>query len=501
MGGRGSGGPDDLGADPPLLPGEVRLRAGVGAVAVTARGALINLLALGGGIVLARLLLPRDFGVVAVGMTIVTLAYVLSDAGIGAAMIRSHTAPSRRDLEAILAFQLAGTILLGLLVAVVAMPFGKVGQVTAMMCLSLPLAAFRTPYSVLLERRLSFRPVAIVEVVEVAAYYAWAIPTVIAGWGVWGLATAVVVRAAVGSALMIAVAPAGILRPRFSWARTRPLLGFGLRVQGVGGLSVARDQALNLGTGALAGLSVLGLWTVARRLVQPGFVLFASLSRVSYPAMSRLVAAGEETRPIIERTARLAAAGSGLLIVPLVASSPALVPALMGSAWEEAAKILPFAGLGLMIAGPLSVAASGYLWAVGDAATPLRAAAADAVTWCAVSLPLVPLIGAPALGVGWLAAAVAQAAVFERALQLRTGGGVAAALAVPTATAALAAGVGWLASSSDAPDAVAAALGAGIGEALYLGGLLIVERELVIELMRTTATALRASLAHPSDAA
>jgi len=478
-----------------LTPREIRQRAGAGVVAVAARGVFVNVLSLAGGIVLARLLLPRDFGVVAVGSTVVMLAYFLADAGVGATMIRDPTAPSRRDLEALLAFQLSATTILAALIAAIAWPFGEVGQVTALMCISLPFAALRTPVVVLLERRLSYRPIALVEISEVGLYYAWAIATVIAGWGVWGLASAAVLQAATGSMLMTSVCPERIVRPRFSWSRTRRLLGFGLRFQAVGGVIFARDQALNVGTALFAGVSVLGLWTVARRLLEAPFVLLAALWRISYPAMSRLLSAGELPRPIIERSVRLVAAGLGVLLVPLVGSAPALVPVLLGGAWTEAASVLPWAALGLMISGPISVAASGYLWAVGDARTPLRAAALDAFFWCAVSLPLVPLIGVSALGVGWLAGALAQSALLERTIARRTHAAIRRHLIVPTAVAVVATAAGWTVSSAKGENFASAAVGAVLAEALYIGGLLLLTRGLLGELINATGRALRASVA------
>jgi peptidoglycan biosynthesis protein MviN/MurJ (putative lipid II flippase) len=88
----------------------------------------------------------------------------------------------------------------------------------------------------------------------------------------------------------------------------------------------------------------------------------------------------------------------------------------------------------------------GYLWAAGDARTPLRANVAAAVVWIAVALPLLPLVGVAALAIGWLAAALTDASVLligaaalgvRRTLLLRP-------IAVPVAAASVAAAVGWL---------------------------------------------------------
>ena len=63
-------------------------------------------LGLVGLLVLARMLSPTDFGVVAFGTTFVTFANFLADGGIGNALIRRVEPPERADLKALLGFQL-----------------------------------------------------------------------------------------------------------------------------------------------------------------------------------------------------------------------------------------------------------------------------------------------------------------------------------------------------------------------------------------------------------
>ena len=94
-----------------------------------------DLLALAGNIVLAHLLLPRDFGAVAFGTTLVTVAGVLSDGGIGVALIRRREDPSLEDLRALLGIQLAASCALATVTVVVGSLFGRVGLITAVMAL------------------------------------------------------------------------------------------------------------------------------------------------------------------------------------------------------------------------------------------------------------------------------------------------------------------------------------------------------------------------------
>jgi O-antigen/teichoic acid export membrane protein len=476
-------------------PGEIGRLAGAGAVVVASRAIATAILAVAGNIVLARLLVPEDFGAVAIGMSVVLLARFFADAGIGANLIRRQEPVQRIDLETLLGVQLLVTIGLAVVVSAAAWPWGTTGSVIALMLVSLPITALQSPAAVIFERRLSYRPIALVEVSESFAHYGWAIATVAAGWGVWGLASAVVVRAVVGTAVLWSLSDVRVLRPRFSWRRIRGLLPFGVRYQLFGIALLVRDQALNVGIAAIGGLAILGLWTIARRFLQIPFLLFTSLWRVSFPAMSRLVNAGEPPGPIIERGVGLVAVATGLLLAPLVGAGPALVPAVLGDRWADAATVLPWAGLGLMIGGPVSVATAGFLWAIGDASTPLKAVAYHGAAWITVTFALMPMIGLTAVGVGWLAAGVVDAVVLGRGARRHAQIRISPTLLLPTGVAVASAAVGWILSSSADATWTSALLCAGVSEFLYVSGLFLLGRHSLAETFAVTGRAIRASLA------
>lgn len=421
---------------------DIKQRAATGAALVAARGLSTQLLALAGNIVLARLLVPDELGAVAFGTTIVSLGAFFADAGMGAAMIRGRATPSRPELEALLGLQLSIAATLTLLIVVGSLPFGHLGQVTALMALAIPLMTLRTPGFVLLERELAYRPIVTIEFIESAVFYAWAITAVAAGWGVWGLATAIIARSALGSGLMMSKTPDGVVRPHWDWSRIRPLLGFGARFQAVGVVNIVRDLGLNLGTVVIAGVSTLGLWNLAYRVMSLPYLLFSTLWRVSYPAMARLLAAGEPARPMIERWTGLGAVATGLVLAPLAGSATAFVPAVFGSQWTDTASVIPYASAGLMIGGPISVATGGYLYAVGDAATPLRGAIAHTIVWLVIALAMLPVLGVAAIGIGWGAGSVVDAIVLGRSAVVHTQARIAGLLVFPAIGAWLGAAAG-----------------------------------------------------------
>ena len=289
----------DLARSPSIEPGattraELSRRASGGVFIIATRGLLILFVGFGGTVILARLLTPHDFGVVAIGTAVVMVIALFSDGGLGGALIRRPEPPTTLELEALTGLQFIVTTFLALVIALAAIPLGQIGGVVALMAASMPLVALQFPGRILLERSLSYRPLALVEVGQVLTYYTWAIGFVLAGFGLWGLASATVAMRAVAAILMARVSPVGLVRPGFSWHVMRPLLGFGVRFQAVSATSLFRDLGLNAAIAAIASAATLGLWSLARRLMELPLLLFESLLRVAFPAMSQLVSAKED---------------------------------------------------------------------------------------------------------------------------------------------------------------------------------------------------------------
>jgi O-antigen/teichoic acid export membrane protein len=470
-------------AEDDIEVGEVRRRAVTGSAILALRGVAIRILALGGNVVLARLLVPHDFGLVAFGTAAMQVGTFLTAAGLGAALIRRETAPTRRELGALLGLQLAGTSLLCAVVAAAVWPLGTGGQVVALMLAGMPLLVFRTPGAIMFERSLSYRPLVAVEVGETLAFYAFAIPAAALGMGVWAMAAGYVVRAFTGSVVMLTISPLGFVRPRLAFQEIRALLGFGLKFEAVGLVSIVYQQALAFGAALIGGVSALGIWALAKRILDVPVVLFESLWRVSYPAMSRLLAAGERAAPTIERGAALASVLTGVIVLGLVGPGPQLVSLVFGGPWDDAAWIIPGGALGLLISAPVSVAAAGYLYGVGDAGTVLRSAIFTSLAWLAVLFALLPVIGVGAFGLGALAGGIVDVTILGRATARHSGASF-RGLVVPTVAAVAAGTAGWLCAAAAGDGWGAAALGFVVAETAFAAALWLVRPDLLADVLR-----------------
>jgi O-antigen/teichoic acid export membrane protein len=113
---------------------------------------------------------------------------------------------------------------------------------------------------------------------------------------------------------------------------------------------------VNVAVALVGGVAVLGLWSVAWRILQIPYSFFVAHWRVSFPGMSRLVAAGEEVGGTIERVIALVAVGTGVLVAPLAASGAAWIHVLIGAQWADASSAIPPACLAMVFGVPISVA-------------------------------------------------------------------------------------------------------------------------------------------------
>lgn len=464
---------DDL-ADRPAA-GEIRDRAAGGAALLGARGLFIYAFGVVANVALARLLAPRDFGIFALGMAVVLAGTLLAEGGFGGALIKREEPPRHAELAAVQALQLGVTVAVAAVAGIAAIPLGRDVELIFVMALSLPIAILRAPTMLVLERRLDYRLIATADVIEALVFYGAAIAMVAAGLGVWGLALAVVLRAAAGTATLLLAGPLGPVAPRWSWPDVRPLVGFGVKLQAGSIAAVAREQLVNVGVGAVAGLGTLGVWALAWRVMQVPALLFQTVGRVAFPAMSRLLGAGRDAGPVLERQVAAVAAATGIVVAGLVGFAPAL-PTIVGDDWGDVPAVLLWSGVALVISAPVVVSAAGYLLAAGMPGTIVVATALSGVAWLAVTLPLLDSLGAAAVGLGWIAAGIVNAAMLWRPAAARTGARIAARAALPTAVSLAALAAGWLVARAVDEGVLGGLLGAAVAEAIVLAGLFAVAR-------------------------
>lgn len=489
-----------------MTAGEVKSRASAGAVLLTGRGVGLQALGFVGNLALARLLVPEDFGIVAVGLTMLNVGRVLAGAGLGSALIARPDPPTREEFRALCGLQLSITTAIAAVVAVAALIIGGNAPVTAFMMLALPLMAFRAPALLVFQRELEFGAQLKVEIAEMLVYLAVAIGLALLGLEAWSLAIALVARALAGTAIAVGLSPLGLVIPSVDFARLRGILGFGWRFQATGFTQVGFETALTAGIGAIAGLTALGIWSFTVRLLGIPRLLFESLWTVGFPAFSRLMHADQDRDmgPLLERTVGTFAVAATAILCPLAATSPALVPLLFGSDWTDVSLILPSAALGLAIAGPIGLAASGYFYARGDATTGLQMSVVADVVRIAVAFALLPVIGIAAVGLAAFAGSLAGMAFTLPRVRRASGARLGFRVAGPVSAGCVAGLAGWILADHMGANLASAATSGLVALSVWLSLMLVLARPhllscvaMVRSVMRSAFIGLRRKRAQP----
>ena len=277
------------------------------------------------------------------------------------------------------------------------------------------------------------------------------------------------------------VSNSGFVLPSFRGAAAlKPVIAFGLRFQGVSLAGMLREQGLNVGVAVISGVGTLGIWTLTKRLLELPALLFEPLHRVSFPVLSRVLAAKQDPAKMLDRGVAVASTASGVVLVGMAAASPELVPFVFGEQWREVGQILPWICGSLLVAGPLSVVAVGFLYASDAPGVVLRATIIHSLVLFAVTFPLLPVIGPAAIGIGSLAGAIVDAAIMANAISRRSSSRPLEGLLPSVIVGVLAAGAG-LAIAAAGSGVLAGIVGGLAAAGIYVAVLAVVRRAVVLD--------------------
>lgn len=349
----------------------VRDRTAKGMMLMGIRTVIVRGLGLFGTIFLARLLAPEEYGIVALGLTLIVLGRFLADGGLGPGLIRREQVPERFEYAALLAFSQSATwpvFLIGSALSffVFDLGAGDEGALTvSLMLLAMCIDVLRVANSVACERDLNYQPIVKAEIVEFTVYNVLALGLVWGGMGVLGVGVANLARACVGASLVTILGPLGWITPKWNTQVVKSLAKFGAYFQASWLATIFRDQGLAMILFAISGAAALGAFDQARRLLVVVTMVFESAWRVGLPGIARMMEAGVSSKLLLERGLGLASVAMAFPVVGLVATSQWLVPLLLGGGdkWIETAHLIPWVGAAIMFTIPLATIVTTLLWA------------------------------------------------------------------------------------------------------------------------------------------
>lgn len=275
------------------MGGELRDRVASGVAWNMAEKAGSILLQAVVSLVVLRLLLPEDLGIMAIPTVFSALALVVVDSGFSQTLIRSEE-PSQRDYQSVFLFNVIVSLLLyGLLVALapVAARFYQMPiltRIAPVLFLLLPLNALCVIQNTIFTRQFRFALISKVVFASTLAGGVVAVGMALAGCGVWSL---------VGQRVTAMGTKAGLFwllsdwrpRARFDGGALRRMAPYSTRLLATDLIASVYNNIAQLFVGKMYSADTLGYFNQAQKLKElPVTATVQSVQNVTFPALSKI---------------------------------------------------------------------------------------------------------------------------------------------------------------------------------------------------------------------
>jgi len=368
-----------------------------GAVTLSAQGTKFAL-QMGSTMVLARLLSPSDFGLIAMVTAVTGFVAMFKDAGLSMATVQRKEI-THDQVSTLFWLNLALSAAVMLVVAAMAPLIAAFYSEPRLVWVTIALAGtmlfggLTVQHQALLRRQMRFKSLAVVEIASMAGGIAVAITMALMDFGYWSL---------VGMIGGTAIINAGLVWVLCDWRPGLPkrgsgvgeMLKFGGNLTGASVLSYSRRNLDNVLIGAIWGSASLGLYSKAYQLLLlPVRQINAPLTAVALPALSRLSDQPAQYRHFYRQFIEcIAFAGFPLMLYALT-NARTVVLALLGDHWLGAVPLFQALAPAAMIS-VINVAGGIVFISTGRTDKQLRATVVSTfvvVLGFVIALPFGPL--------------------------------------------------------------------------------------------------------------
>jgi O-antigen/teichoic acid export membrane protein len=293
--------------------------------------------------IIARILTPADFGVVAIAMVVSNLAGLLRDLGTGPAAIRSRESSLQfyggiYAVQLLISATLAATI--GAIAPILAGFYHAESLTRVLVILSLvfPISALGSVHLIVLEKGARYREISLIELVSYIVGLAVALILAQAGIGIESLAFQAVANAAVQTILLrkttaVRIVPMHPKHAESAVGGSAAVTSFHLFNY------IVRNSDTAL-AGRLATADFVGSYSMANRIAQmPSQAIGMLLSRVSVPLLSQSELDRTELSRQIGELIELSLFFSAAVCLLLAAFRGSITGLLFGPQWLESVPV------------------------------------------------------------------------------------------------------------------------------------------------------------------
>lgn len=329
-------------------------RAAKGAAWVFSFKILERLIGFVSTLILARLLVPADFGIVAMATSVIAILEIFTTFNFETAIIQRDQ-PTRADYDTAWTLNMLlglGTALCMLAVAYPAAAFyrePKIFHVVLALALVPLLQNFYNIGITEYRKRLEFQPDFVFQISRKISAFAITIPLAFAFRSYWALVAGIVGSQLVGTLVSYRLHP---FRPRPTLASTRSLLSFSMWTLIASAMATLRLRLSHFVLGRIGGASSLGTFAMASEIATlPTTELVMPINRAVYPAYAQIAGDQDALKRAYLAVLGIVALAVAPAALGLIAVAPLAVSVLLGPAWAGVTPLVtPLALFGLSMA-------------------------------------------------------------------------------------------------------------------------------------------------------
>ena len=294
-----------------------------------------------GSIYSARVLTAADYGVYAILTYLSIFLVTFGDAGFAASLIRSRTQPTDREYSAIFTMQ----FILVLLILLIFIGFSSVitheglnNYLLGAIFLSFFITSFSTIPIVKMERKLQFKRIAIIDLLQAITFNVTLITFLYYDFNVISIAIAFIFRAITGFLLSYIMQPTK-LNIIFDWHIVRNNISFGMSYQGVKIVSLLKDSITPVFIGLYLGMSDVGIASWATTTAAYPVLCLFIFQRLLMPTFANLQAEPEKLKKLVEISVLVANGLVAVFSITMLILIEPLILLIFGEKWSVALPI------------------------------------------------------------------------------------------------------------------------------------------------------------------
>lgn len=244
-------------------------------------------------VILARLLLPQDFGLIGMITIIISIGRSLIDSGLASALIRKKE-PDNLDFATVFYTNLLASLVIYCVVYAAAPAISRfyhqpqLINLVRVLCLTFVIGAFSSIQNTVLVKKMHFKKLLLVSIPALIAGGSLGIIMAVNGYGVWSLVVMQLVTA-VATSVLLWIRSGWVPPLLFSMARLKEHYRFGITIGASAIIDVIFSNLYLIVIGRLFSPVQLGFYTRALTLKQlPVANISGALNKVTYPVFASI---------------------------------------------------------------------------------------------------------------------------------------------------------------------------------------------------------------------